>query len=165
MLRSVLRVLFVVLAAASLSFATVFPARAVVKEYVDVSFTLTPDNCPDVATTISGSGQYYFRTNQKVMNDGSTHLIVNVTIAGTATDTEGNLYRFNYHNTLHGIAPAGASEVTFRATDHFNLVGAGGMNKVHVGFVSDVTFPGIGQGPPIGEVIINQRGTLSCDQI
>src|SRR5688572_19961158 len=102
MLRTLLRVLFVVLAAVSLSLATVLSAGAVVKEYVDVSFTLTPENCPDVTTTITGSGQYFFRINEKVMNDGSTHLIVNVTIAGTATDTEGARYRFNYHNTLHG---------------------------------------------------------------
>ena len=139
-------------------------AAAATQEHVPVSFTLTPAICPDVTTTINGAGEYFVRTNEQVMRDGSTHLIVNVTISGTATDTEGGTYRFNYHNTFHGTVPAGAGLFEMRATDHFNLVGAGGANHVHVGFVTVLTFADLAAGP-IAFDDINVRGTLSCDQI
>jgi hypothetical protein len=164
MLLKRIATLIVFVVAASLSLITVVSAGAVEKFYDPVSFTLTPDTCPDVDTEISGAGEYFVRVNERVMRDGSTHLIVNVTVAGTATDLDRNTYRFNYHNTFHGTVPAGAEQFIMRTTDHFNLVGAGGENKVHVGFVTDLTFADLEAGP-IGFDDINVRGTVSCDPI
>jgi hypothetical protein len=164
MVSRFLRLMIVLIAAASLSMAAILPAGAVVHDFVPVSFTLTPDICPDVETTITGGGEYFFRIHEREMRDGSLQVIVNVTIHGTATNTEGNGYVFNYHNTFHGIAPADADQFTMLGTDHFNLVGAGGENTVHVGFVTVLTFEDLAAGP-IAFDDITVRGELSCDQI
>ena len=128
-----------------------------------VPFTLTPAQCPGLQTTVTGSGEYFTVTNTRTDAAGVTHLEVNQLATGTATDTQGGTYHFNYHNhSSVTIPPGGLAEV--RSNDHFNLEGTGSASGLHVGFVE--TFRSVGPGQPqLDLVYINVRGNPDCDPI
>jgi hypothetical protein len=126
-------------------------------------FVLTPDQCPDLGTTVTGSGEWFFRTNTRTDQDGVTHIVQNVTTGGTATDSEGNTYRFNYHNNQQVTIPPGEFPVLVNITDHFNLVGAGNAQSLHVGFTIRLTFAAPGEEPSVEEISV--RGFPPCDPI
>lgn len=52
-----------------------------------------------------------------------------VTVTGTATDTSGNSYVFNYRQNFKVVESG-----TLHITDHFNLVGSGTAPSLHTGF-------------------------------
>jgi hypothetical protein len=141
------------------------PVRAADQAFHEAySFTLSPAQCADVSTTISGAGEYWVRINERTDINGVTHTVINVTTAGTATDAEGNTYRYNYHNHHNMVTQPGGFPQIDRTTDHFNLVGAGGANSVHVGFTLIFTFAAPGQEPTITEISL--RGDpMHCDPI
>jgi hypothetical protein len=77
------------------------------------------------------------------------------TVTGTATDTLGNNYVFNYHANVKGDPFVS----TGHFTDHFNLVGNGASAKMKTGFNLIVT---------VDVVKFDERGgalTLGCDPI
>jgi hypothetical protein len=146
-----------------LQLALVASTSAAVHSVVPYSFTLTPEQCPDLDTTISGSGEYFIRTNTRVDKNGVTHINENNTTNGTATDTEGNTYRYNYHNNSRVTIPPGEFPFTIMVTDHFNLVGAGNAQSLHVGFNIFLTFSAPGEPPTVEEISV--RGMPECDPI
>jgi hypothetical protein len=139
------------------------PALAAEQQTVPYTFVLTPDQCPDLGTTISGSGAWFFRTNTRIDKDGVTHIVQNVTTSGTATDSEGNTYRFNYHNNSQVTIPPGEYPQYVNVTDHFNLVGAGSAESLHVGFNIRLVFTAPNQEPSVEEISV--RGFPPCDPI
>ena len=130
---------------------------------VPVPFTLTPAQCPELQTTVTGSGEYFTVTNTRTDKDGVTHLEVNQLATGTATDTQGGTYHFNYHNHSNVTVPPGGFPVQIRQNDHFNLQGTGSASGLHVGFLILVTVPGPGQEPIVTP--LNERGDHNCDPI
>jgi hypothetical protein len=138
-------------------------ARAAEHQVVPYTFTLTPEQCPELQTTISGAGEYFVRTTTRVDKDGVTHINQNNVTNGTATDAEGNTYRYTYHNNQRIAIPPGEFPTTVAITDHFNLVGAGGANQLHVGFTIRLTFAAPGEEPTVEEVSV--RGNPACDPI
>ena len=81
---------------------------------------------------------------------------VHTTVTGTAWDTFGNSYVFNYRNNYKGDPLNGPGHMT----DHFNLVGNGSGAKLQEGFnLFVVTFD---------LYTLKERGgslTLGCDPI
>jgi hypothetical protein len=138
-------------------------AAAAALQRVPVAFVLTPADCPDIQTTITGSGEYFFRTNERTDKDGVTHIVVNVSANGTAVDEAGNTYRFNYHNNQQVTVQPGGFPMQVDFSDHFNLIAGGTAGNVHAGFVVRLTFSAPDQLS--AEVIVNERGTPSCDVI
>ncbi len=130
---------------------------------VPVTFTLTPAQCPELQTTVTGSGAYFTVTNTRTDAAGVTHLEVNQLATGTATDTQGGTYHFNYHNHSNVTIPPGGFPVQIRQNDHFNLQGTGSASGLHVGFLALVTFAGPDQPPAF--VYLRTRGTPACDPI
>jgi hypothetical protein len=129
-----------------------------------VSFTLSGCTALPVGVIVHGSGDAFIVTTTRVDKNGVTHLQVNNVTTGTATDSNGAAYIFNYHNHVSQEVPPGGfpSQITIGA-DHFNLVGAGQANKVQVHFVARATF-----FSPTAFVIdfINVHGNpFSCDPI
>lgn len=138
-------------------------AEAVRFERVPVSFVLTPEQCPDLVSTISGEGEYFIRTKERTDKNGVTHIFSSVTARGTATDEAGNEYTFNYHNNVTSTIPPEEFPLVEHVTDHFNLVGRGGLNRIHVNFSIIATFPAEGEEPIIEEISVG--GNPACDPI
>jgi hypothetical protein len=122
-----------------------------------VSFTIDAGSCPDITSDVTGTGVWREVTNTRVGADGQTYVVYNATASGTAVDEEGTTYRFNYHNHQQYALPADGSDHQVWMNDHFNLVGAGGANDIHVGFVGLITFSAAG-APISFDLFINQRG-------
>ena len=129
-----------------------------------VSFTLTPA-CPNLSVTVVGEGESFTVTNHRIDADGVDHVQVNSLATGSATDSEGAKYSFNYHNHATFEIPPGGFPFSVTTTDHFNLVGKGKANQIHVGFVVRLTITGPND-PPIVERQVNMRGdAFFCDGI
>ena len=126
-----------------------------------VTFTLTPA-CPNLQVTVVGNGEIFTVTNHRIDQNGVDHIEVNTLATGSATDSEGATYGFNYHNHASFEVPPGGFPFSVTTTDHFNLEGKGKANQVHVGFVARLTFTSPSD-PPIVE-IVNLRGNpFFCD--
>ena len=127
-------------AAATLALgATVAVAAPAEHSWWPVEFTLTGGD-PAAPT---GGVCYQLEEGLTVWGKGSAHLIVNrsgfgaaLIINGTAEDSEGGTYVFNYHAAFSAVK-AGTELVL---TDHFRLVGNGAANQVRTFFVAKVTF-------------------------
>jgi hypothetical protein len=122
-----------------------------------VSFTIDAATCSAITSDVTGTGVWREVTNTRVGQDGLTEVVYHATATGTAVDEQGTTYRFNYHNLQQFTLPADGSPHQIRMSDHFNLVGAGGANQIHVGFVGFITFSA--DGVPLSfDLFINQRG-------
>ncbi len=130
---------------------------------VPVTFTLTPAQCPQLQTTVTGSGEMVVVTNTRTDAAGVTHTQVSQLVRGTATDAQGGVYRFIYHNHGTITAPPGGFPMQIRMTDMFNLHGTGSASGLRVGFVWILSFAGPDQEPTITP--INIRGNPACDPI
>jgi hypothetical protein len=105
------------------------------------TFVLSSDTCPYLpsGTTVTGSGPRTSITTTRTDADNVTKL-VNVTHAhGTATDQDGNVYVFNYSNSIR-VSDTAANPGVFSgtATDAFSLAG-NGPAQLHNGFTAEVT--------------------------
>ena len=149
--------------AASLSVAVPAALGQAALVRVPVTFTLTPA-CPNLQVTVVGNGESFTVTNHRIDANGVDHINMNTVVTGTATDSEGATYGFNYHNHASLKVPAAGFPFSIQGTDHFNLVGKGKANQLHVGFVARATFTSP-SAPPIIE-FVNMRGNpLFCDPI
>jgi hypothetical protein len=124
-----------------------------------VNFTIDADNCSDITSDVTGSGVWREVTNTRVGKDGLTYVTYNSTATGTAVDEQGTTYRFNYSNQQTYALPADGSPFQIRMSDQFNLVGAGGANQIHVGFMALITVTTPGDFSTASfDLFINQRG-------
>jgi hypothetical protein len=110
-------------------------------EVSPVAFTITSQQCPNLptGTTIEGSGNLRSVTNERTSADGVTTVINSSHAIGTATDQDGNVYRFVYSNEFRA-SNTSDNEALFsgRMTDHFSLSGPGPA-RLSNGFVADFT--------------------------
>jgi hypothetical protein len=152
-------------AAAIILQISLFPASAsaeVTQIRVPISFTLTPEDCPNLQGTVEGSGELFVVMNEQTSHNGVTRIIANYLATGTATDDEGATYVFNYHLHDNIRIPPEVFPVTVLENDHFNLVGKGKANHLHVGFVVRVVVSAPDQ---FTVEFVNERGLLACDPI
>jgi hypothetical protein len=129
-----------------------------------ISFTLS--SCPSLpaGVTVSGTGDDFLDMNVRVDADGTTQIERNDLAIGTAVDSTGANYKFNYHNHSNISVPAGGFPWSFTTTDHFNLIGNGHADQLQVHFVARVTFTSPAD-PPIFE-FVNERGNpFFCDAL
>lgn len=129
-----------------------------------IGFTLS--GCPSLPAglTVSGSGDDFLVINSRVDKDGVTHMERNDLVIGTATDSAGASYKFNYHNHANFSVPPGGFPLSISTTDHFNLIGNGHASQLHVSFVARVTFPSPSD-PPIVEFVNSRGNPFACDPI
>jgi hypothetical protein len=104
-----------------------------------VEFTLVGGECSDLPAGLTVEGTGIARTifHESVDASGKFHTVIKTTITGTATDSAGGTYTFNYHNAL-SLSPSADFPFVVTITDHFNLVGSGGANETHTFFVLKV---------------------------
>ena len=105
-----------------------------------VSFTLSGCTSLPAGLTVSGTGDAFIVINTRVDSRGSTYIERNDLVTGTAVDSNGANYMFNYHNHASFQIPPSGFPMTAQTTDHFNLAGDGQANQLAVHFVANVTF-------------------------
>jgi hypothetical protein len=115
-----------------------------------VSFTIPAGQCADLPPTlsVSGTGTARIRAHSSLDAQGRVHETLGTVITGTATDSLGGTYRFNYHNSL-SLSAAADFPFVAHITDHFNLVGSGGASQIHTFFNIEVLIT----GPDSSEVL------------
>jgi hypothetical protein len=134
------------------------------RAHAPISFTL--GGCPNLPAglTVSGTGDDFLVVNSRVDSQGVTHMERNDLVIGTATDSNGASYKFNYHNHSNITIPPGGFPWSFTTADHFNLIGNGQANQLQVTFVARVTFSSPTDPPDIE--FVNERGDpFFCDPI
>ena len=90
-----------------------------------------PDLPEDLSIHLTGTLTGHFHLS--VDANGVAHINASDTIQGTAVDSDGGTYRFNYHNVV--TATDAGFPILVTITDHFNLVGNGAANQLHTSFV------------------------------
>jgi hypothetical protein len=100
-----------------------------------VSFTLPAGQCADLpaGVSVSGTGTEIVRAHSSVDAHGNFHQQFGTTITGTAADSLGGTYRFDYHN-VQTFSTSGDFPFVLHITDHFNLVGNGPASQIHTFF-------------------------------
>jgi hypothetical protein len=98
-----------------------------------VSWTLPAGQCPAAPGGLTGIGEQHRVTITKVNADGSTTIIINDVVRGTAWDATGT-YRFVYENHSTDQVPAGGGVHQISMEDNFILNGNGSVGHLAVGF-------------------------------
>ncbi len=136
-----------------------------------VSWTIDAANCDDLAagTTIEGEGTLKSVTIVRESRDGIITVINSSHAFGTATDGDGNEYRWSYSNAFrisNSLADPGTLSGTM--TDHFSLAGSGPAGIV-AGFIAAYTevggtFSFVPQHV-VGDPLDFAAGTSRCDPL
>ena len=139
-----------------------------------VEFTLTGGDPADAMPAVCNQ----LEDDLVVEGTGSAHLILHgngftLVINGTAEDSDGGTYVFNYH-AAGNFNPA-TSELIF--SDHFHLVGNGAANQIKTFFVVKVAFSESGdpiidahplRGDPLWDmnlVLEENEDNVRCDPV
>jgi hypothetical protein len=104
-----------------------------------VNFTLRGCTQLPAGLTVTGSGESFLVLNSRTDQNGNTVIQQNNLVTGTATDSNGASYSFNYHNHVTMTVPPAGLPFTISGNDHFNLVGNGRANQLQVHFVATAT--------------------------
>ena len=91
-----------------------------------VPFIIPADQCPllPAGVSISGSGERKTIINTRTQADGTTVIRTNDLIKGLATDSNGGVHKFVYHNSSTLTIPL-SGDYSIRMNDSFVLSGPG----------------------------------------
>jgi hypothetical protein len=86
-----------------------------------VTWSLPADQCPSLPAGVSvdGTGQRIAVTNTNVNADGSTQILIDDLVTGTAVDSNGGTYHFIYHNSSAQGVPSAGSPIQVSMTDNW----------------------------------------------
>jgi hypothetical protein len=105
-----------------------------------VRFVLSGCSMLPAGVNVSGTGESFLVVNTRVDHNGVAYIERNDLVTGSATDSNGATYGFNYHNHASLQIPLAGFPFTAETTDHFNLTGSGQANQLQVHFVVRLTF-------------------------
>ena len=132
-----------------------------------VPWTIPAGQCDAVKVELSGSGERHQEITTKVYADGSSTILINDLVKGTAWDSTGT-YHFVYTNHSTETVPAGGGAHQIKMVDSFVLNGNGSA-KLNVGFNWHWTYtpPAEPQWPPVHnwQQISDRGDPLTCDPI
>ena len=124
--KLIVHVLLVLMLFVGVSSAAAAPSadHQVINE--SVSFTIPADKCPllPAGLSVSGTGERHEVINTKTKADGSTEIRTNDLIKGTATDSNGGVHKFVYHNSSTLTVPT-SGDYSISMNDSFELTGPG----------------------------------------
>ena len=131
-------------------------------------FTIPADQCPllPAGVSVTGTGERHMVINTRTKADGTTVIRVNDLIKGVATDSNGGVHKFTYHNSsTETILSSGIHEISMN--DIFVLSGPG--PHYSVGFNWRWTFVGPDLVFPPVDNFVNLHGDvdliLACDPL
>ena len=133
-----------------------------------VSFTIPADQCPllPAGVSVEGSGERHMIVNTHTKADGTTEVRINDLVTGIATDSNGDVHKFVYHNSsTQAIQPSGFTAISMN--DSFELTGPGPHYSVSFNWRWTFTGPDL-VFPPVDN-FVNLHGdvalVLACDPI
>lgn len=133
-----------------------------------VGFFIPADQCPllPAGVSVEGSGESVAIINTRTLKDGNTVVRINNLIKGTATDSNGGVHKFLYHNSsTQTIQPDGFTAISMN--DSFVLSGPG--PHYSVGFNWRWTFTGPDLVFPPVDNFVNLHGevdlVVKCDPL
>src|SRR5262245_35277023 len=116
--------LLLMLFAASAS-ASAAPLASTTRKTVPetVTWTLPANQCPALPAGVSveGTGQRHSESYTKVNPDGSSQILINDLVTGSAVDSNGRTYRFVYTNHSTELVPASGLPHQISLTERFML--------------------------------------------
>jgi hypothetical protein len=131
------------------------------------SFSIPAGQCPLLpdGVSVEGSGESVAIVNSRTLPDGSMVVRINNLIKGDATDSNGGVHKFVYHNSsTQTILPSGFTTISMN--DSFELTGPG--PHYSVGFNWRWTFTGDLVFPP-EDNFVNLHGevdlVVACDPL
>jgi hypothetical protein len=135
-----------------------------------VTWTLPADQCASLpaAVSVSGTGERIAVTNTNVNSDGSSKIVSNDLVKGTAVGSDGSTYRFVYHNHTTQDVPSAGGPIRVTMVDDFVLNGDGSAPDMSIGFNWRWTYtPPAESWPPADNwQRISTRGdSFTCDPI
>jgi hypothetical protein len=144
------------------------PTHDTVRELV--TWTLPADQCPSLPAGVSvfGSGARLAVTNTIANADGSSRIITNDLVKGTAVDSNGGTYSFVYVNHTILNVPSGTGlPIQVSMTDNFVLNGQGSASHMSVGFNWRWTSPSAEVWPPADnwQQLSTRGDPFLCDPI
>jgi hypothetical protein len=92
--------------------------------YIPISFTLTPDACPALATTVTGEGILKIVEHFSTSADGAAHFSHHENFEGAAAGADGSAYKFNYNLNIKTTTEPEPPFV-LSGVDNFHLIGQG----------------------------------------
>jgi hypothetical protein len=131
-----------------------------------VDWTIPPGQCKAVKLELKGSGERHQEIITKVYANGSSTILINDLVKGTASDSTGT-YHFVYINHSTETVPADGGAHQIEMVDSFVLNGHGSA-KLNVGFNWRWTFtPPALYWPPVDnwQKISDRGDPLNCDPI
>ena len=142
------------------------PASAqAVQARTPIAFTLSGCTQLPAGLTVNGSGESFLVVTSRVDQDGNIVLQQNNLVTGTAVDSEGATYSFNYHNHSTITVPPTGLPVSISGADHFNLIGKGKANNMKVHFNATGTI--FSFSPLIASIVFKtvHGNPAACDPI
>jgi hypothetical protein len=133
-----------------------------------VNFTIPADQCPLLPSGLSvdGTGERHMVVNTNAKADGTSEVRINDLVTGTATDSNGDVHKFVYHNSSTMTIPtSGAYSISMN--DSFELTGPGPHYSISFNWRWTFTDPAL-FFPPVDN-FVNLHGdvnlVLACDPI
>jgi hypothetical protein len=113
-----------------------------------VTFTIDADQCPllPAGVSITGTGERHMVINTHTKADGTIEVRTNDLVKGVATDSDGGVHKFVYHNSSTLTIPT-SGDNSISMNDIFVLSGPG--PHYSVGFNWRWTFTGDALWPPV----------------
>ena len=135
-------------------------ANATVTASEPLSFTLTPADCSQLTTTVTGTGISHIVLHQSPDANGNIHISFSNTVNGTATGADGSFYRFSYQLNQRATIPP-VPPIRVFTGDKFVLIGQGKTQNIAVRFHEEFVLN------PDGSITdtFRVRGDLACDAI
>jgi hypothetical protein len=135
-----------------------------------VTWTLPANQCASlpVGISVSGTGERIAVTNTTINADGSSQIVSNDLVIGTAVGSDGSTYRFVYHNHTAQNLPNGSGPIDIHMVDSFMLKGHGRARDVNTGFNWRWTYiPPAESWPPVDnwQKISTRGDSFTCDPI
>jgi len=140
--KLMVHVLLVLMLFAGASSAAAAPAADHQVVTGSVSFTIPADQCPQLPAGVSvdGTGERLTIINTNTMADGTTEIRTNDLVKGVATDSNGGVHKFVYHNSSTLTIPT-SGDYSISMNDTFDLSGPG--PHYNVSFNWRWTFPSL----------------------
>jgi hypothetical protein len=125
--KLIVHVLLVLMLFVGVSSAAAAPTadHQVVNETIS-PFTIPADQCPRLpaGVSVTGTGERHMVVNTDTKADGTTEVRTNDLVTGVATDSNGGVHKFVYHNSSTLTIPT-SGDYSISMNDSFELTGPG----------------------------------------
>ena len=126
-----------------------------------LTFTLTPESCPQLTTTVTGTGVSHVVVHESFDGSGGVHFGFHNTVNGTAVGEDGSTWKFSYQLNQRTTKEA-EPPFTVAIVDKFLLLGDGGAPNIKVKFYDAFV---VNPDGSFTDIKFRVRGDLGCDAI